>query len=183
MTSIETLRAVHHPTRRRILEFLQVEGPSQVTAMARGLGEQVGSISHHLRMLEGVGLVERAPHLATDGRTSWWRYVDTKITWSVDDFAGQPADRIQAQTAEKLNIEYQFRKLSSWKRGSDRDSTQWRQAAFSSDGTTVASAGELTDLRERLATTIQEWRDSIDSSDGDERRPVFVFIHGFPTRP
>lgn len=183
MTSIQTLRAVHHATRRRILELLGTSGPSQVTTLARELGEQVGSISHHLRMLERVGVVERAPELATDGRTSWWRSVDRPITWSVEDFSDQPAERMQAQAAEKLNIEYQFGKLAAWKRSSGRDSAEWRQAAFSSDGTTVASAAELIQLREQLAETVQHWRDSIDRSDGQDRRPVFVFVHGFPTRP
>lgn len=183
MTSIETLRAVHHPTRRRILEFLWTSGPNQVGTMAREFGEQVGSISHHLRMLERVGAVERAPELATDGRTSWWRSVDTRITWSVDDFVDRPADRIEARAVEKLNVEYQLRKLSAWKRESERAPQEWRDAAFSSDTTAVATAAELTDLRERLNALTQEWRASIDRTDGQERRQVFLFAHGFPTRP
>ena len=61
MTSIEILRAVHHPTRRRMVDFLYLHGPSQVGTLARELGEQVGSISHHLRMLERAGVVAHVP--------------------------------------------------------------------------------------------------------------------------
>ena len=75
MTTIDVLRAVHHPTRRRIIEYLYINGDSQVGSLARDLDQQVGSISHHLRMLERAGVVERAPELAVDGRTSWWRAV------------------------------------------------------------------------------------------------------------
>ncbi len=76
MTTIDVLRAVHHPIRRRIIEYLYINGDSQVGALAKDLEQQVGSISHHLRMLERAGVVERAPELATDGRTSWWRRRD-----------------------------------------------------------------------------------------------------------
>src|SRR4051812_388939 len=91
MTTIETLRAVHHPTRRRMIDLLYLHGPSQVGTLARELGEQVGSISHHLRMLERAGVVAPAPELMTDGRTSWWRLVESSMSWSVDDFADNAA--------------------------------------------------------------------------------------------
>src|SRR6478672_4310172 len=94
MTSIEILRAVHHPTRRRMVDFLYLHGPSQVGTLARELGEQVGSISHHLRMLERAGVVAHAPELSTDGRTSWWRLEQDTLTWSAEDFDGA-AERTQ----------------------------------------------------------------------------------------
>lgn len=187
MTSIETLRAVHHPTRRRIIEHLAVLGPSQVTTMAKAFGEQVGSISHHLRMLEKAEVIERAPELAEDGRTSWWRISSDRerptIRWSVDDFADQPADRIQAKAAEKLDVDYQLRKLAAWKREADRWDRTWRKAAFSSDSATLATVDELADLQELLLATTRSWLDKIDKDDGQERQPVFVFTHGFPSRP
>ncbi len=184
MTSIETLRAVHHPTRRRIIEYIGLHGPTQVTTLAKELGEQVGSISHHLRMLEKVNLVQRAPELATDGRTSWWRpSPDRSVSWSVDDFSDNPADRMTARAAERLNVDYQFGKLAAWKNHADRTAPEWRQAAFSSDSSALATARELSQLQDLLAGTVRTWRDSIDPSDGADRVPVFIFTHGFPTRP
>ncbi|WP_448630094.1 ArsR/SmtB family transcription factor [Cellulomonas soli] len=59
--AIDVLVAVHHPLRRRLLDYLSVEGPAKVGTLAAHLDQQVGSISHHLRMLERVGVVERAP--------------------------------------------------------------------------------------------------------------------------
>lgn len=184
MTSIETLRAVHHPTRRRIIEYVGVNGPTQVTTLARALGEQVGSISHHLRMLERVNIVQRAPELASDGRTSWWRgSPDSTVTWSVDDFSDSPADRMTAKAAERLHVDYQLRKLAAWKNEADRAAPDWRRAAFSSDTSASATAEELSQLQDLLAQTLRTWRESIDTRDGAERSPVFVFTHGFPTRP
>ncbi|KRF19999.1 hypothetical protein ASG90_19945 [Nocardioides sp. Soil797] len=183
-TSIETLRAVQHPVRRRIIEYLSVHGASQVTTLARAMDLQVGSISHHLRMLERVDVVQRAPELAADGRTSWWRMPEgSTISWSVDDFADNPADRMQAKAAEKLNIEYQIRKLAAWKKEADRADESWRRAAFSSSTSAVATAEEFSDLQARIDATVREWTETIDKADGQERLPVFVFSHGFPSRP
>src|SRR6478736_10089268 len=101
-TPIETLRAFHHPTRRRMVDYLYLHGPTQVGTLARELDQQVGSISHHLRMLQRAGVVAPAPELATDGRTSWWRLEQTSLSWSVDDFAGDAAAMVVA-TAQRLN--------------------------------------------------------------------------------
>lgn len=183
MTSIQTLQAVHHPMRRRIIDHLFVHGPSQVGALARVLDQQVGSVSHHLRMLERVDVVARVPELAEDGRTSWWRLDQTSISWSVEDFADNPADRAQAKAAERLNTDHQLGLLSAWKQRQDVMGQDWRRAAFTSDVLATATSEELTVLGEALARTWNEWRESIDREDGQVREPVFVFAHGFPTRP
>ena len=183
MTSIEILRAVHHPTRRRMVDFLYLHGPSQVGTLARELGEQVGSISHHLRMLERAGVVAPAPELSTDGRTSWWRLELVSIEWSVDDFADAAADRAQARAAERLNLDHQLGKLATWMRESARADPDWRAAAFASDFLAMATPEELAGLREALLRTVRGWQAGIDVDDGQEREPVFVFAHGFRSKP
>ena len=185
-TSIETLRAALHPTRRRIVEFLLLHGPSQVGTLARELDEQVGSISHHLRMLERVGVVARAPELAQDGRTSWWRLEERSFTWSADDF-DDPAQRMEAKAAERANVEHQLRKLSEWKRQADQAPPAWRRAAFTTDFTVLATAEELAEIDELLRRELTAWRarilGRIEADGPGDREPVFVFTHGFRTRP
>jgi hypothetical protein len=46
-----------------------------------------------------------------------------------------------------------------------------------------ATAEELAELADALQQTVSRWRRGIDRSDEQERRPVFVFAHGFPTEP
>lgn len=182
MTSIETLRAVHHPVRRRIIDHLHLYGPAQVGSLARALDQQVGSISHHLRMLERAGIVAAAPELATDGRASWWRLEHDSLSWSVEDF-DHAADRTQARAAERVNIDHQLAKLSAWKRSADGFDPGWRRAAFTTDHLAQATADELSALQAALLATVEQWRAGIDLGDGAEREPVFVFVHGFPTQP
>ncbi|MEP9363869.1 ArsR family transcriptional regulator [Nocardioides sp. CN2-186] len=182
MTTIDVLRAVHHPTRRRIIEVLYLHGPTQVGTLARELGEQVGSISHHLRMLERAGVVSPAPELATDGRTSWWRLEQDTLSWSVEDF-DDAADRTQAKAAQRLNLDHQLTKLAAWKSSSERADPAWRRAAFSSDFLAMATPDELVALQEALGATVNRWRAGLPDEPDGERSPVFVFAHGFPTQP
>lgn len=181
-TSIGTLRAIHHPTRRRMIEHLYLLGPAQVGTLARDLGEQVGSISHHLRMLERAGIVEPAPELATDGRTSWWRLLSPSYSWSVEDF-DSPAQQIEAKAAQRANLDHQLRKLGGWRREYDAAPAPWRQAAFSTDFSALASPAQLEELGRRLVQTMKDWRAEVDRDDLQEREPVFIFMHGFRTRP
>lgn len=182
MEEIEAITAVHHPVRRRIVDYLGLYGASQVTTLARALDQQVGSISHHLRMLERAGIIERADDPSGDRRTSWWQPSRKSFSWSVDDFADSPADAMLARSAERANINSQIGRLSAWHRGPAPD-PEWSRAAFSTDSLVWASAEELRALSKALSGTIDAWRRSIDSDDGAQRRPVFVFAHGFPTAP
>ncbi|WP_144795300.1 helix-turn-helix transcriptional regulator [Microbacterium paludicola] len=182
MEDIGAITAVHHPVRRRIVDHLGLYGASQVGRLARALDQQVGSISHHLRMLERAGLVERADDPTGDKRTSWWRSSGRSLSWSVADFADSPADAVLARSAERANISTHVGRLSAWHREGARD-PEWNRAAFSTDTLTRASAQELAALAEALNATIDRWRRSIDVEDGTQRRPVFVFAHGFPTTP
>lgn len=187
MEEIEAITAVHHPVRRRIFDYLGLYGASQVGTLARALDQQVGSISHHLRMLERAGIVERADDPTGDKRTSWWQIARRSFSWSVDDFAGSPADAMLARGAQRANINAQIGRLSAWHRSSDPDPV-WSRAAFNTDTLVWATADELEALSKAFVDTIAQWARSIDRDDdtdesAPERRPVFVFAHGFPTTP
>ncbi len=57
------LKAASDPTRRAILTLLAQEGPLRVTDIARRFEMSLNSISKHIKVLEGSGLVTR--------RTEW----------------------------------------------------------------------------------------------------------------
>ncbi|MGW0916920.1 ArsR/SmtB family transcription factor [Streptomyces sp. NPDC002784] len=72
--SPEVLKALAHPLRLRILRHLGAAGPATSTTLAAALGENTGTLSYHLRMLERSGLIEDIPERST-GRERWWRGV------------------------------------------------------------------------------------------------------------
>lgn len=182
MEKIQAITAVHHPMRRRIVEYLGLYGASQVTVIARALDQQVGSISHHLRMLERAELVERTDDPDGDRRTSWWQRSNRSISWSVDDFKDSPADAMLAREAERVNTVTHFQRLQDWRRRAGT-MPEWTREAFSSDTLTWATPAELSALSDALIQTMRSWQQNIDTDDGARRQPVFVFAHGFPTTP
>ncbi|MBO9627542.1 MAG: winged helix-turn-helix transcriptional regulator [Microbacterium sp.] len=182
MEDISVITAVHHPLRRRIHDYLLLYGVSQVTTLARSLDSQVGSISHHLRMLERAGVVERAEDPHGDRRTSWWRLARRGMTWSVEDYAGSPADALLAREAQRQGIRMQIERLQRWHRRHD-DAVTAAYDASNTETTAWASPDELRDLSARVLATLRDWQSSIDLDDGQERTPVFFFAHAFPTEP
>jgi DNA-binding transcriptional ArsR family regulator len=182
MEDISVITAVHHPLRRRIYDYLLLYGTSQVTTLARSLGSQVGSISHHLRMLERAGLVERDEDPSGDRRTSWWKPARRGLTWSAEDFADSPADALLAREAQRQGIRMQIERLQRWQRRHD-DPAYAAYDASNTETTAWASPDELRDLSARLLRTMEEWRASVDLEDGQERTPIFFVAHAFPTTP
>lgn len=181
MEPIDVITAVHHPVRRRIFDYLLLYGTSQVTALARDLNYQVGSISHHLRMLERAGIVERVADTAGDKRTSWWKIARTGFTWSADDF-DSPADALLAREAERTGIRSQIERLQKWRRRRGRKSAAEGEG-YNLESLTWASSDELANLAAQVQATVEQWRKGIDLDDGTPRTPVFFFAHAFPTEP
>lgn len=159
-----------------MIDHLQLHGATQVGTLARVLGAQVGSISHHLRMLEKAGVVERVAAPDGDGRASWWQLARKSFTWSTSDF-DSPADALLAREALRANVRHQLDLLQRWHRAS----AQSEREGFSTDTLAWATQDELTELNRRLNTLLDQWREGIDREDGQQRMPVFFFAHGFPT--
>lgn len=179
---ISVITAVHHPLRRRIYDYLLLYGTAQVTAVARALDSQVGSISHHLRMLERAGVVERAPDPTGDRRTSWWTVARRGLSWSAEDYSDSPADALLAREAQRQGIRMQMERLQRWHRRRG-DPAYAEYDASNTETTAWASPDELRDLSARILTTLRDWQDGIALDDGQQRSPVFVFAHAFPTVP
>lgn len=58
----DVLKAASDPTRRSILTTLVQEGASRVTDLAAHYDMSLNSVSKHIKVLEGAGLVTRKTH-------------------------------------------------------------------------------------------------------------------------
>ena len=65
----DSFKAVAHPIRRRIVERL-ADGPATVGVATRGFGVSKPTISKHIKVLEGAGVVVRS----VEGRTHELRH-------------------------------------------------------------------------------------------------------------
>ncbi|GAA2085189.1 helix-turn-helix domain-containing protein [Streptomyces albiaxialis] len=123
----ESLKALAHPLRLKILRQLGTSGSATATTLATALGENTGTLSYHLRQLERGGFIEDDP-AHTGGRERWWRAVrgldvrmpaDEGLTPAEKAVLGE-LDRMRAE--EDLALARRFavegRSAEGWMRGS-----------------------------------------------------------------
>jgi DNA-binding transcriptional ArsR family regulator len=184
---MDVLVALHHPTRRWLVELLWVEGPATVGRLAARTGLAVGSVSHHLKPLHRQGFIEPAPDLARDTRESWWRVTPRSFRWSVDDFEPDSLGRRVADQAEVENFRYQARATQQWLKEMPDAPAEWRRAAGATDSLVRATAAQTADLHRRLDVVLSEWTSEVQADEHEhpdaERRAVRTVIRCFPSNP
>jgi DNA-binding transcriptional ArsR family regulator len=184
ITSSRVLRALSHPTRRRLLDALAVDGPSTVSGLAERLDQAVGNVSHHLKVMDEAGLVVKAPEHARDQRERWWQRAGTGFRWSETAFTASEASAAVADAASLLNLEHQLGKVRAWMAESETADQVWRDAAFSTDFWLQLTPDELGGLSRDLLELAERWRARTRHSDAASKRTsVFVFARGMPAAP
>jgi DNA-binding transcriptional ArsR family regulator len=187
ITSSRVLRALSHPTRRRLLDVLTVDGPSTVSGLAERLQQAVGNISHHLKVMHEAGLVVEAPEHARDQRERWWQRAATGLRWSETAFAGSESSATVADAAALLNLEHQLGKVRTWMSESETAEPAWRDAAFATDFWLHLTPDELAELSNDILELAERWqartRDRDRDRDREDSTPVFVFARGMPASP
>lgn len=183
LTDAKALSALANRHRSRILDVLSVDGPSTASAIATRIDLAIGSVSHHLKVLSEVELVEEAPELAKDRRERWWRLVSKSTRWARSDFAGDTAALNAALAAESLSLQKQLERARDWMARSNLEDP-WDLAAFATQTWMKLSPAELSELSAELIGVLRSWRKRTDNAaDEAERHPVLVFIRGFPSEP
>ena len=71
----QSLKALAHPLRVRLIGLLREEGPSTATRLAERLGQSSGATSYHLRQLAVHGFVAEDDSRTGGGRERWWKAV------------------------------------------------------------------------------------------------------------
>jgi DNA-binding transcriptional ArsR family regulator len=176
----KVLAAMSHPLRRRLMDVLEVYGPSTASALAQRTGQAVGNISHHLKVLAASELVEEVAELARDRRERWWRKVSGGLSWSAKDFKDDPV----ADAAESLGLDREFHLARTYLATGELYGQEWEGAAFAVDTWARMTPDELVILnKEIIELLINKWAKREIPDDGKHREPVFLFTHGFPAKP
>ena len=95
--SLDSLKALAHPLRVRILHVLTTRGPQTSSSLAAELGESTGSTSYHLRQLAAKGYLAEDPSLGT-GRERWWRRAVAHVEVWTKELADAPEGRAASAT-------------------------------------------------------------------------------------
>jgi DNA-binding transcriptional ArsR family regulator len=183
ITDAKVLAALAHPLRRRLLDVLRVHGPATASSLAERTDQHVGNVSHHIRALAEVGLVEEAPELAKDRRERWWRLVARSLRWSGEPMSDDPAEEAIAQAVQSLTIDRHSAHVRAWFSATDEEREPWRSTAFAIETWLHLTADELGELAGQLDAVLAGWKGRQANDDGRHREPVLFFTYGIPARP
>jgi DNA-binding transcriptional ArsR family regulator len=186
LAGVDTLAAMTHPVRRRMIDLLSVNGPATVGMLAEQTGVRVGSASHHVKVMAGAGLIQEAPELARDRRESWWRIVKGSWRWSVNNFQGDPAGDVIARAAEEQQLIRSFDKVKDWYDSRDDYDPAWVEGSYVSTSWIKATPAELTELGGRMEKVIRDFlaeQTAEPPAGEDGRQAVYLFTYAFPAEP
>ena len=175
LTDAAMMRAMAHPLRMNIVGSLRLDGPATSAILARRLGTDSGQTSHHLRLLARHGFVVEAPEQGrgTHGRERWWKAAHESTLWGDDAGAEDLAAVNRVARAVYDQVINQFHAEAAHQRWS----TEWLEAAGTSDYVVRTTPGGLERLQERIVEAIRE---------ADTPEPgaetVVVVLHTYPRR-
>jgi DNA-binding transcriptional ArsR family regulator len=151
-----TMRALAHPARIEIVDYLTSSGASvTATECAELVGLSPSATSYHLRELAKYGLVEQAPSRG-DGRERLWRSPGTGLR-----IAGESADP-RAREAERALVDAyltrDFQRIRDWAAREHDASPEWREAATLMSTQLLVTAAELAELNEQVAALLEPFK-------------------------
>lgn len=178
---VRTLKALAHPLRMQILEYLGDYEKATSTTLAEHLGESTGQTSYHLRQLAKYGFVEEAEGKG-NARERWWR----SSGYSVRPEDVQPLARQSPllQTIAERQIVERFEKLATFQGGVPNEEPAWVEASSISVSSSTLTPEQLKALRNEVWKVTQRHLEAAEEShsqDGDQlRRRVRIHFDAFP---
>lgn len=176
VTDVETLKAIAHPLRSRLLALLNLHGPATATELARRVGESSGSASYHLRQLERYGFIEDDPD-QTGGRERRWRPVFRGMSWSTADFTDdleglEISDMMERRQALK-NVEH----LERWLSSRSRMDRRWLGAAGMSDDVLQLTPSQTRQLHDDLLGVWRRYRADPPPPQSEDEPVAYIAVH------
>lgn len=175
LTDVRAIRAVTHPVRLALLEYLGDVESATATECAGTVGLSPSATSYHLRELARHGLVSEAP--GPDRRERRWRSTGNfRVNPGHDDRAGLDATRLLGQLvtarADRRAQEYMERAAT--------EPAEWWHAATFSESKVRVTAAELSRLTDAIADLLAPYsnRDRADVPEGARR--VQLSYRAFP---
>ena len=177
--SVQSLRALAHPDRLRIIGALRIDGPATATSLAKRFGLNSGATSYHLRQLHAHGFIDPADDLG-NARERWWRTRHESTMFdnaelSGDDLEGGLAFAqavVSRHAAQIQQAHEQYRDLP----------VEWRKASMQSDFILPLTPAEATALNDKIGALLWEAK-AATPPPGEAppgTRPYMVVLYGFP---
>ncbi|WP_306232810.1 ArsR/SmtB family transcription factor [Agrococcus beijingensis] len=188
--SLDSLKALAHPLRVRILHELTTRGPQTASSLAATLGESTGSTSYHLRQLEAKGFIAEDSERGT-ARERWWRRaVDQLQVWT-KELADAPEGRAASATVLGAWAQHDSALLAAFvATGEERYDEPTLDAARVSSRSATLSASELHRLTRQVDRLVRDAiaasgaeageHDSADPVPADPVHRIQIQFNAFP---
>lgn len=145
ITDPERIRALAHPTRLELLDFLAEVEEATATECAEHIRESVASCSFHLRMLEKYGYIQRAERR---GREKPWRAI--KGGFDIRPRQDLPGSTTAVAEVGALHLVRAADRVHRWLATIDREPDAWANSATITSSSFWATAEETAQLSKDL---------------------------------
>jgi DNA-binding transcriptional ArsR family regulator len=173
------LRALAHPARLAILEYLVLEGPATATQCAEIAGLSPTACSYHLRALAKYGFVEEDAGAAVDGRHRPWRAKIVALTF------GEKADTSPAvRAAGRAVLDSLLQRVGELRDlHYEQEATlplEWRKVAGINEDILHVTADELAEVRQKVYELTASYRRLAPEERPPGARRVLAMFEVFP---
>jgi DNA-binding transcriptional ArsR family regulator len=172
----ELMRALAHPLRAALLDYLTAIGPRTASECAEAVDSSASNCSWHLRQLAQFGLVERTD--GTDGRERPWRA--TQVGLELGELDPDPAVRGAQLAVVGTTLAQEQLLTQRFLDTTDQLDDEWRDASsLNAYGLTV-TAEELKNLVKAVDALIRPFVSPIRTDAPAAARHVHVGFRAFP---
>lgn len=141
ITDPARIRALTHPVRLELLDYLRDVEEATATQCADHIGESVASCSFHLRTLEKHGYIERGERR---GREKPWRAVAGG--WDMRPQPELPGSLAAVTELAALNVVREGERVHQYLACAHREPDEWLQATTVTTASFWATAEEMAQL-------------------------------------
>lgn len=153
VTDPQVMRALAHPARIEIVEYLNDTGAAVTATQCAGMvGLSPSATSYHLRELAKYGLVEQAPSRG-DGRERLWRSTSTGLR--IDPDPDEPGARAATAALVDMYLKRDLARAREWIMRQDGAPAEWRDATTMMGHRLLVTAEELTGLSAKFAELVE----------------------------
>lgn len=177
VTDTETLKAIAHTLRVRMLGHLRMEGPATASELGRRFGESSGTTSYHLRVLEKAEFIEPDPD-QPNARDKRWRARHMYTSWKNSEFQEGTEGAELARTMRRRQLDNVIASTERFEKDAAAWGPEWMDAAGHSDYGVRLNAPALAALVQEVGELVRKYETDCAGEPGIEL--VRFYTAAFP---
>lgn len=177
---LESLKALAHPLRVKILDTLSTYGAFTASGLAERLGESSGATSYHLRQLEKHQFVREVAGKGT-ARERWWERVPGGLSLTPESGRGSDAGIAATKTVLREWERNRSALLADFmERGYEVLDESWVLASNVSTVNLRLTASQLKEISEAWDAFMEPYVQKYRGQDVPGSRPTQLHFNAFP---